>query len=238
MIRAFPAVLGRSSRLVPWWHLAFGLVAAFGLAATRRTTYLDDVVFGLRVGAVALVASTAFVFDDPALNLMDGKPVPLWLQRSARLTLVLPAIVAGWWLLLAWMEAGLHSSAETAGLTVPRLALSIEVTALLGIVWAAATLMLRAGRETGGMVAATALLAIVVGLILLPERWTWFASPAAPPVPGEGSSPQWQAWVDAHRRWAALAVAGWAAVVVGVRGPASSRRVRWPRPALNQSERE
>ncbi len=221
---AFLLVLGRAFRLVPWWHLGLGLVAAFGLAATRRTGYLDDPVFGLRVAAVALAATAAFVFDDPATNLLDSKPIPGWLQRTARLVLVVPAVVAGWWVLVAWMEAPLKAVDEGLA-SVPRLALSVELAALVGIVWAVATLTQRSGRESGGMAAALTLFAVVVVLLMLPERWAVFASPAAEPLAGEPSL-RWEAWIDAHRRWAALAVVAWVAVVVGLRGSALRHR-RW-----------
>ncbi|HEX9643565.1 MAG TPA: hypothetical protein VGC11_06180 [Acidimicrobiia bacterium] len=226
-IRVVPAVLYRSARLVPWWHLVLGLVAAVALAATRRTDYVDDVVFGLRVGAVALAVSLAFVLDDPALSVTDGKPVPLWLPRLARLALVLPVPAAGWWLLMDWMEAEMQSTPETAATTVPRVALTIELAAFVGIVLGFAALVVRSGREAGGLVAAVALLGAVVALLMLPERWRVFASPASPPLPGEAPSPIWEVWVDAHRRWAAIAAAGWVALAVGVRGPARGRLARW-----------
>jgi len=222
-LRTFPWVLVRSPRLIPWWHLGLGLIAASSLAATRRNPYPDDLVFGLRVAAVALAASAAFVFDDPAVNVMDGKPVPLALQRIARLTLALPVIVAGWLVLLDWMEAGLGPIDERAMETLPRLALSLEFAALLGIVWAVATLAMRTGQDSGGNVAALTLLTIVVVLILLPERWSLFPSPAVAPLPGESASVRWEAWVDAHRRWAVLATAAWAGVALGLVG--STRRL-------------
>jgi hypothetical protein len=226
-IRVVPAVLYRSTRLVPWWHLVLGLVAAVALAATRREAYIDDVVFGLRVAAVALATSLAFVLDDPALSLTDGKPVPLWLPRLARMVLVLPVVAAGWWLLMDWMEAELQSTAETAATTVPRVALTIEMAAFAGIVLGFAALVVRSGREAGGLVAAVGLLGAVVVLLLIPEPWRVFASPASPPLPGEAPSPMWVLWVDAHRRWAAIAAAGWVALAVGVRGPARGRVARW-----------
>ena len=219
----FRLVLARVIRLVPWWHLGLGLVAAIGLAATRRTTYLDDTVFGLRVAAVAVAASAAFVFDDPATNLLDSKPVPAWLQRTARLVVVLPAVVAGWWLLVVWMETPLRSGDGPIA-TVPYAALSIEMAALLGIVWAAAMLVQRPGGEGGGLVAAPTLLVVVVVLVLLPVRWAVFASPASPPLPGEAASLQWEGWIDAHRRWAALGAVAWAAALVGVAGTTQQRR--------------
>jgi hypothetical protein len=226
-IRVVPAVLYRSARLVPWWHLVLGLVAAVALAATRRTDYVDDVVFGLRVGAVALAVSLAFVLDDPALSVTDGKPVPLWLPRLSRLVLVLPVVAAGWWLLMDWMEVTLRSTPETAAMTVPRVALSVELAALVGIVLGCAAVVVRTGRETGGLAAAVALLGGVVALLMLPERWRVFISPASPPLPGEAPSPMWQLWVDAHLRWAALAATGWLAFAIGVRGPAQGRLGRW-----------
>lgn len=225
-LRVFPLLLVRGMRLVPWWHIGLGLVAAFGLAATRRTTYLDDTVFGLRVAAVALAASAAFVFDDPAVNLLDSKPVAAWMQRTARVVVAFPAVVAGWWILVTWMEAPLRADDQVTA-TVPHVALSIEMAALLGIVWAAAMVTQRSGTEGGGLVAAPALLVVVVVLLLLPERWSVFASPAAPPLPGEAASLQWEAWIDAHRRWAALSAASWTVVVVGLRGTTRHRRRRW-----------
>lgn len=218
----------RSVRLISWWHLALGLIAAGALAATRRTTYPDDLVFGLRIAGVALAASAAFVFDDPAVSLVDSKPVPLGVQRAARFVLALPAVGAGWWLLVRWMEAGLGPVDDRAMATLPRLAVSLEFLTLLGIVWAVATLVMRTGRDAGGMAAALSLLAIVVALVLLPERWSVFSSPAVPPLPGEAPSVGWNAWVDAHRRWAAIAAAAWAGVVLGLTG--STRRRLLARP--------
>lgn len=222
--RAFPWVLVRSVRLIPWWHLGLGLVAAVALAATRRNPYPDDLVFGLRVAAVALAASASFVFDDPAVSVMDGKPVPLVLQRIARLTLALPVIVVGWWVLLGWMETGLGPLGERAIPTLPRAALSLEFAALLGIVWAVATLVMRADRDTGGTTAALSLLAVVVVFLLLPERWSVFPSPAVASLPGEAASERWEAWIDGHRRWALFAALAWAGVALGLVG--SSRRHR------------
>ena len=220
--RTFPLVLVRSLRLIPWWHLGLGLVAAVALAATRRNPNPDDLVFGLRIAAVPLAASAAFVFDDPALNVMDGKPVPLALQRIARLALVLPVIVAGWMVLLGWMEAGLGPIDERAMATLPRLALSLEFAALLGIVWAVAMLAVRTGQDAGGNVAALTLLAIVVVLILLPQRWSLFPSPTPAPLPGEAASPQWEAWIEVHRRWAVIATVAWTGVALGL--PGSTRQ--------------
>lgn len=235
-LRVFPLLLVRGMRLVPWWHIGLGLVAAFGLAATRRTTYLDDSVFGLRVAAVALAASAAFVFDDPAVNLLDSKPVAAWLQRTARLIVALPAVIVGWWMLVTWMEAPLRADDQVTA-TVPHVALSIEMAALLGIVWAAAMLAQRFGSDSGGLVAAPALLAVVVVLLLLPQRWSVFATPAAPPLPEEAASLQWEEWIDAHRRWAALAVASWTVVVVGLRGTARQHRRRWHRTRDTENEK-
>lgn len=223
-LRTFPWVLVRSWRLIPWWHLGLGLVAAVALAATRRNPYPDDLVFGLRVAAIALAASATFVFDDPAANVMDGKPVPPALQRIARLSLALPAIVVGWLVLLGWMEAGLGPIDERAMETLPRLDLSLEFAALLGIGWAVATLATRTGQDPGGNVAALTLLAIVVILILLPERWSLFPSPANAPLLDEAASPQWEAWIEGHRRWAVLAVTAWAGVALGLVG---STRRQW-----------
>ncbi len=225
--RVLPGVLLRTARVVPWWHLGLGLVAAVGLAWSRRAgewTTQDDAVFGLRVAAVALAASAAFAFDDPAENLLEGKPVPVGLQRTARLILALPAVAAAWWALVLWMESGLRPLDDGTMLTVPRLALSVEMAALVGVVWAVATHAARVIGDGGGVVAATALLAIVVGLILLPDRWSVFPSPWPPPAAGEAPSSQWLAWLDAHHRWAALAGVAWASTLLGLRG--TSRR-RW-----------
>ncbi|MEZ5174593.1 MAG: hypothetical protein R2823_00090 [Acidimicrobiia bacterium] len=215
-LRTFPWVLFRSLRLIPWWYLGLGLAAAFALATTRRNPYPDDLVFGLRVGAVALATSTAFVFDDPAGNIMDGKPVPLSLQRAARLFVALPVVAASWWLLVTWMEAGLGPQNERAIAALPKWALTLELVTLVGVVWAVATLVMLTGRDAGGTVAALSLLTVVVLLVLLPERWSVFPSLAVAPEPG------WEAWVDGHRRWAGIAVIAWAAVALGVVG--STRR--------------
>jgi hypothetical protein len=224
-LRILPRLVGRSLRLVPWWHLGLGLLAAFALAVSRRNPYPDDLVFGLRVGAVALAASAAFVFDDPAVTLLDGKPVPLSLQRLARLVVALPAVAAAWWLLLSWMEAGVGSGEEQIVAGLPRLALSLEFAALLGCVWAVATLAMRTGRDGAGMVAALSFLILVVVLVLLPERWSLFPSPAVAPTPGEAASERWEMWVDGHRRWAGLAAAAWVATGFGLLGGGARSRL-------------
>ncbi len=236
--RAFPWVLVRSVRLIPWWHLGLGLVAAVALAATRRNPYPDDLVFGLRVAAVALAAGASFVFDDPAVSVMDGKPVPLVLQRIARLTLAIPVIVVGWWVLLGWMETGLGPTDERAMATLPRLALSLEFAALLGIVWAVATLAVRADRDTGGTAAALSLLAVVVVLLLLPERWSVFPSPAVAPSFGEAASERWEAWIDGHRRWALVAALAWVGVALGLVGSSRRHRIMRHRFSLAQGAKE
>jgi hypothetical protein len=230
-LRTLPALLARTARVVPWWHLALGVVAAFGLAWPRRAgpwTNQDDAVFGLRLAAVALAASAAFVFDDPAASLEEGKPVPVGMQRTARLLLVVPAMAAAWWALVVWMEAGLRPLDDGTVQTVPRLAVSVEMAALLGVVWAVATHAVRSHRD-GGMVAVPVLLGVVIVLLMLPERWSLFPSPWPPPAPGEAAPAEWQAWLDAHRRWAALGAAAWTATLLGLRGPGRRRIVAWRR---------
>jgi len=233
MIRTFPRVVARTVRLIPWWHLGLGLAGAFALAVSRRNPYPDDLVFGLRVGAVAFAASTAFVFDDPAVSLLDGKPVPLSLQRLARLLVTLPIVAAGWWIFLSWMDAGLGPLAERQMATLPRTAVSLEFAALAGIVWAVAALVMRTGWEAGGIAAAVSLLAVVLVLLLIPERWAFFTSPAVAPLPGQAASSIWLAWVDAHRRWAVLDAVAWAGVAIGV--IASTRRRSRLMPVLGRS---
>ena len=222
MIRTFPRVVARTVRLIPWWHLGLGLAGAFALATARRNPYPDDLVFGLRVGAVTFAASVAFIFDDPAVSLLDGKPVPLSLQRLARLMVILPVVAAGWWSFLSWMDAGLGPLAKRQMATLPRTAVSLEFAALAGIVWAVAALVMRSGREAGGIAAAVSLLAVVLVLLLVPERWSFFPSPAVAPMPGQTAPSMWLAWVDAHRRWAGLAAVAWAGVALGIVG--STRR--------------
>jgi hypothetical protein len=227
MIRTFPRVVARTVRLIPWWHLGLGLAGASALAASRRNPYPDDLVFGLRVGAVAFAASAAFVFDDPAVSLLDGKPVPLSLQRLARLVVTLPVVAAGWWVFLSWMNSGLGTVAEGGMRALPRTSLTLEFTALVGIVWVIAVLVMRTGREAGGMAAAISLLTVVVVLLLLPERWSFFPSPAIAPAAGETPSAMWLAWLDAHRRWAVLATVAWTGIAYGISGT-SRRAVRVP----------
>lgn len=216
--RTLAQVLMRSARLVPWWHLGLGIAAAFALAATRRHPYPNDLVFGLRAGAVALAASAAFVFDDPAASIVSGKPVPISIQRLSRLVLALPVVGVAWVVLFGWMNAGLGPVEQRAMPALPFWSLTLELMGLFGIVWAVATLVMSSGREAAGAAAVATLLVVVVALLLLPRQLAFFPSPASPPLPGEVASSEWEAWVAAHRRWTLLAVSAWAAVGLGLVG--------------------
>ena len=212
MIRTFPRVVARTVRLIPWWHLGLGLAGAFALAASRRRTCIPRTIacsgsgwwpwrLRRRLRSCSTIRRSACSTASRCLCRCSASPA----------SFVMPAVAAGWWVLIVWMESGLATAAEDAAATVPRMALSLEMVALLGVVWAVATLLLRTGREAGGIVAATSLLTVVVGCSWLPERWSLFPSPA--PRPGqERHRRDGRAWVDAHRRWAALAALAWVGV--------------------------
>lgn len=232
--------LGRVSlRLVPWWHLAAGAAAAAVIVSSlwrRELPTNADTVPVLRLAAVVLAASAAFLLDDPSEPTLRAVPVGLRTRRLLRVACALPAL-AGSWAALLWF-AGATPGLEPAQRTpladgdalLPVVALSIEYTGLVLLTLAIAAAALRwSDGETGGRVAAPGVLALAYVAAVLPwgaSRWFW-ALYAPAPSAGAPHHPWWDEWVTAHQRWVLLAALA-AAVTWWCSRDRGSSRLRRP----------
>lgn len=214
-VRAAASLLGPTAKLVPWAHVCAGTVLAFGVVSAVRGNEWADVpavVHAVRVGAVAIAVSLAFVFDDPTEAMLAGTPVTVAVRRSVRLVVVLPLVALLWVGLLWWAwstPAIQQTTASWPGLPLPVSALTLEVGALAAVALASSAVsMWRSRSTTGGLVAGPAGLAAAAALLLLPPSLAlWVPYAPAPPV-NSVTDARWLAWVAAHQRWAALIVFG------------------------------
>lgn len=212
------------ARLVPWWHLAAGATIALLIVwHARRVPYatLDSIVSAIRLAAIPLVLSAAFLLDDPTEDTLSGTPVPIGVRRALRLVPAL-VLVAGVWcalLVIAERAPAIHDvlarrlaggDPRVDGWVLPWVALSIEATTLLGLAFAAAGYGLRLSADrSGGMVATATVLGAVVVASLIPPRWSLMLRPEV----AEGM------WRAAHVRWACLACLALVLLVHASRDP-------------------
>lgn len=181
-VRAHQArLLGRPlARAIHWLPLPAAAALAIGVLTPE-----GDILFQLRLAAIALCVGAAFVLDDPAAETTASSPMPLLGRRLVRVALVLPVVAALWLLLLRYAGAAFSG------------AVTLELAAMLAVTLATAALaapFVADGR--GGVVAAPALPGLLAAAALtLPEDWTLFA---------EG--PDDPRWAPSHGRWAVLLV--------------------------------
>ncbi|AWT47663.1 ABC transporter [Streptomyces actuosus] len=203
----FGALIRPTVRALPRGPLLAGAVTGLLVAALPRvlpdlgTTPETGAVL-LRVSALAMALGLAFLLDDPSRVMTETTPAGRPLRVHLRAALLAPLAA------LAWSGALLliprDARPPLADVTLEAVTLTATALAL-----AAATVRTSAEPEPG-RAAAVGLLALVVGGMLLPDRWGLFVAPG---------SPQWDA---AHGRWAAVLAA--AVIVWAVSVPEPLRR--------------
>ncbi|GGN92416.1 ABC transporter [Actinoplanes lobatus] len=194
-VRVLPLLVLPAARATPW--TAFLAAAGVGLtivavpAALRVELTAEDLVGLLRAAAVCGALGLAFVLDDPAARTIATVPTPRPLRYAARAGVILPA-AAAWWALVLTITG--------AGDVLPLGGVTVEAAALGGVALAAGAVRLRSG-DSGGIVAAPAVLVLVVAASRIPPKLALFVPPGD------------ERWAAAHDRWAVLLAA---AVVVSV----------------------
>ena len=156
------------------------------LAATAGTTLVLLASFGsndsgvmtsrLRLAVVAVAATTAFLFDDPAAATVAPSPTPLLVRRGHRFV-CLTTVVVAWWA-AATVLLGARFDVNVSG----KLTLELAATAAVAV-GVALTIARLSGSDSPGMVGAiVAPTWFVLGYLPRPE---WLA---VPPAPGAGLS--------------------------------------------------
>jgi hypothetical protein len=217
-IRVAVLLMAPAARATPWG--VFLAAAGVGLAivavpaATTVALTDKDLVNLLRAAAICGALGLGFLLDDPAARSIATVPTSRPVRYAVRAGVILPAVAAWWALVLVITVAG---AADGIGATLPLGGATAECAALGAIALMVAAVRLRGDRESGGLAAFPALLALVVTASLLPRGMALFVPPAT------------AQWAPAHGRWAvllAIAVAGsmWASLE-----PARRRHLPLPR---------
>jgi len=200
---AWPALTGGALACVAVVVAAPHLPAAFPLARWPG------------LGALTLCVGAAFLLDDDAATTVDATPTSLAQRRLLRVALALPLLGAVWaaalWYATSAPQAWFGPDA--------RVALSLQLGAMLALTLAASALALRAlPGEHCGWTGAVAPFALLSAMLALPERWTLLA------MPGDA------AWAAVQQRWTAL-------LVLGLITFAWAGREPWPqRPSRNRPQ--
>lgn len=213
-LRVVGALVLPTIRLLPWWHLLGGaLLAAIPIAVAHQNQWIDlpGLVQTLRLSAVALGASAAFVFDDPTEAMLAGTPVTVRIRRLLRLALLLP-VMAGLWAGLLWYATGTPAiqpePGATTALGVPVGALWLEAGGLALTTVAAASVSLHLSQSAmGGLAAAPTVLGLAGLTAAMPPPaswWLWAPYPSVPPATTPPTSAPWLTWVASHQRWTAV----------------------------------
>jgi hypothetical protein len=155
--------------------------------------YIDYRVLVLRVAALLVCMGAAFVLDDATEDAISHVPSPLLLRRGLRVALLLPPVVATWFLLINL--AG--DVAPRDGGPVPVGDISLEAATLLATALSAACIGARVTSDRlGGMPAAPILLAVVAAALFLPGSYKLIVAVGDP------------RWANVHDTWrTALAAA-------------------------------
>ena len=189
--------LVRSLRLAPF---VTGAAAVAGFLAARRGD-THDVVGDLRAVGLLLALGSGYVLDDGAAVTLQASPYSLarrlWLRIGFAATVVTPL----------WMAvlAALAGDRWALGLGV-----TVELAAVLAVVWAIAAWGRRLGVEHPGVITTPALLA---------SLFTAASISRAPVLVELG--PQ---WFSAHVRWSGVLVGATCVLLAGMRDPAARRR--------------
>jgi hypothetical protein len=193
--------LVRSLRLAPFGPGAAAVVAF--LVARRGGTH--DVLGDLRVLGLLLALGSGYVLDDGAAVTLQASPYGLarrlWLRIGCAAAVVTPL----WTAMLGY----LLPSAPASDRWALGLGLTVELAAVLAVVWAIAVWGRRRGIEHPGVITSPALLAS----LLLAASMS-----RAPVLVGPG--PQ---WTSAHVRWSIILVGATCVLLSGMRDPAA----RW-----------
>ena len=193
--------LVRSLRLAPFGP---GAVTTVTLLVARRGG-TPDVIGDLRVLGVLLAMGSGYVLDDGAAVTLQASPYSLarrlWLRIGGAAAVVTPL----WMAMLGYLLPSAPASDRWAigfGLTV-------ELAAVLAVVWAVAAWARRRGVDHPG---------IVTTPVLLASLFLAASISRAPLLVGPGPE-----WTPAHLRWSGVLVGATFVLLAGVRDPAA----RW-----------
>ena len=196
--------LVRSLRLAPF-GTSVAAVVAFLVARGGDT---HDVIGDLRVLGLLLALGSGYVLDDGAAVTLQASPYGLarrlWLRIGCATAIFTPL----WIVMLAYLlPAAPASDRWDLGL-----GLTVELAAVLTVVWAIAVWGRRRGIEHPGIITTPALLALLFMVASISR---------APVLVGFG--PQ---WTSAHLRWSGILVGAICVLLAGMRDPAVSTRTR------------
>ena len=195
---------GHLVRSLPLAPFGTGVAAAATFLAARRGD-TQDVVGDLRVLGLLLALGSGYVLDDGAAVTLQASPYSLarrlWLRIGCAAAVVAPL----WMAMLAY----LLPSAPASDRWAIGLGLTVELAAVLAVVWAIAAWGRRRGVEHPGIITTPALLASLFLAASISR---------APVLVGPG--PQ---WTSAHLRWSGVLVGATGVLLAAMRDPAA----RW-----------
>jgi hypothetical protein len=194
--------LVRSVRLAP--NVAGAVAAAAFLVARRGDTHA--VLADLRVLGLLLALGSGYVLDDGAAVTLQASPYGLARRLWLRIGCAAAVVVPPWAALLAY----LLPAAPAGDRWALGLGLTVELAAVLTVVWAIAAWGRRRGVEHPGIITTPALLA---ALLLA-------GSISRAPVLVE-LGPQ---WTPAHLRWSGILIGATGVLLAATRDPAARRR--------------
>lgn len=197
MVPAGVLALARVARWAP--IVMTGALAMLVITFMKHSDDGYDMLTATRLTIVFIAAGAAMLLDDPAANVTAHSPSPLSYRRGLRLAL--GAVVVGIvWLACVWYVAGtpraLLGGTIAGGLAFPMLRFSIELAALVIATLVIAMVAARTiGDDRGGIAGAPGLLAVLLLLSHLPQRWSMFTAPGS------------ERWSDSGRDWTVAACA-------------------------------
>jgi hypothetical protein len=208
-LRLLAAAMWPVARRQRWWPTALATLGALGLLGTGdATTGTSQMILRLRIGAVLIGASAAFLLDDFAAESLAASPSTLRFRLALRVAVTMPVLV-GAWTVLVWMGRSRSSSPEGSAALG---GLGLEFWAMVAVALAGTALAQRFSPGPDGVTGACALLVLVAAAQALPPDWTLFVPAAQDP-----------AWGPSHRRWSLILGTALAGLVVATRDPGSRR---------------
>jgi hypothetical protein len=193
--------LVRSLRLAPFVTGA-AAVAVF-LVARRGDTHA--VIGDLRLLGLLLALGSGYVLDDSAAVTLQASPYGLARRLGLRIGCAVAVVVPLWAALLARYLP----SAPAGDRWALGLGLTVELAAVLTVIWAVAASGRRRGFEHPGIITTPALLASLLVASSIRQ---------APMLVGPGSP-----WTPAHLRWSGVLVGAACVLAAAMRDPAA----RW-----------